>query len=303
MTPDQINGVISLYRKGGISCCKVAKIYGVTSRAINYLLKRSGVKVEGDLSIVNRIYSLNQEYFDIIDTEEKAYWLGFLYADGYNNEKINLVCLALQDQDQKHVEKFKIALGYGGPIRVSRVSLRKPNNADMYVVTMRSRNLSQKLAKLGCFQCKSLTLQFPNQDQVPHSLMRHFIRGYFDGDGCFMVNKNYTKKRTLFKKFCASIASSCYFCEGVKKFLALNLGVSCQIRGEKKYKHTTRELRVFNTEKVFVFLDWMYHGSTVYLDRKFNKYVAERLDVNTRRVGRGHKEIQKPQHSVVSGLL
>lgn len=62
-----------------------------------------------DLGIKNkgrRKYSLNEEYFDVIDNQNKAYYLGLLYADGCNNVQRYAIHLDLQIDDREIIEKF-----------------------------------------------------------------------------------------------------------------------------------------------------------------------------------------------------
>jgi len=61
-------------------------------------------RIQKSVSQAQRKYSLNENYFDEIDTSNKAYILGFLYADGYNNRINNTVVLSLFKQDREILE-------------------------------------------------------------------------------------------------------------------------------------------------------------------------------------------------------
>jgi hypothetical protein len=69
----------------GISSCKLAEQYGVSRWVIDDRLARAGVKHHKQGSLLRKCKNINEHYFDIIDTEEKAYFLGLLYADGCNH--------------------------------------------------------------------------------------------------------------------------------------------------------------------------------------------------------------------------
>ena len=56
--------------------------------------------------------------------------------------------------------------------------------------SIRNAQLHDSLIKQGCVPNKSLILTFPDINVVSEDLVRHFIRGYFDGDGCLSFNKN-----------------------------------------------------------------------------------------------------------------
>ena len=116
--------------------------------------------------------------FEIIDTEEKAYWLGFLYADGCVGSKEDKVELGLAEKDLKHIEKFRDFMNI-----TNKISYREKTKS--YRMSFRSAKCKQDLIDKGCIPKKSLILDFPNENQVPKHLIRHFIRGYFDGDGWF----------------------------------------------------------------------------------------------------------------------
>lgn len=120
----------------------------------------------------------NRYIFDKIDTEEKAYWLGFLYADGSVGSKEDKIELSLAACDYNHIQKFKDFIGLD-----NKISYRKKQNAYRY--SFRDKTFKEVLIKQGCVPKKSLILTFPTIDQVPVELIRHFIRGYFDGDGYF----------------------------------------------------------------------------------------------------------------------
>lgn len=131
-------------------------------------------------------YVYNKDYFEKINTSEKAYWLGFLYADGcitrfYKGEVLKSMSLeiTLKDADCEHLIKFKNALESNIPIQ-HRIITGK-YKADRIVVNC--TKICNDLIKLGCTPTKSLTLEFPKKDIIPQDFIRDFIRGYFDGDG------------------------------------------------------------------------------------------------------------------------
>jgi len=122
-------------------------------------------------------YNLNENYFDSIDCEEKAYWLGFLIADGYigiKKNKISYLSIDLQLSDIEHLEKFKKCVAYSGPI----FNDEKRNRCRLIITNM---HMANKLDELGISNKKSLTAKpiFFDNDL----LQRSFWRGCIDGDG------------------------------------------------------------------------------------------------------------------------
>lgn len=171
---------------------KLARKYKMSSIKICAILKLNNVKIvpAGYHKDYNK--KVNHDFFDKIDSEEKAYWLGFLYADGYNNTDFYQIEFALKEEDEYMVNLFKKSLSSTYRTIKKAVNL---NDKIFYSFrhTVYSKKISKDLEKLGCPKNKSLKLKFPTNDQVPEYLISHFMRGYFDGDGCisgtkFMLN-------------------------------------------------------------------------------------------------------------------
>lgn len=96
----QMDSILTLY-KSGLGETKIRNQNGVSIRHIRRTLKENGVK-----SIGTKRYDVDETFFEMIDTEEKSYWLGFLFADGYvriRNEKYGELKLKLQTKDKLHI--------------------------------------------------------------------------------------------------------------------------------------------------------------------------------------------------------
>ena len=106
--------------------------------------------------------------FNKIDTEEKAYWLGFLYADGSVGSKEDKIELGLAEKDLKHIEKFRDFMNI-----TNKISYRERTKS--YRMSFRSIQCKQDLINKGCVPKKSLILNFPNENQVTKLLIRHLI--------------------------------------------------------------------------------------------------------------------------------
>ena len=132
-------------------------------------------------------YEIDETFFQSIEQENQAYILGFLYADGCNQiyENTRYVSMCQLEQDKDILDKIKREMKFNNPDYV--VEVQKSNNKIKYKLQIYSRKISKDLEKLGVTANKSLTLQFPTF--IPDSLMPHFIRGYFDGDGCVWEGK------------------------------------------------------------------------------------------------------------------
>lgn len=154
----------------------IMKKYKISEQVFYNVLRHHKVKREN-----NRTLSVNTDTFKVIDTPEKAYWLGFLYADGYVSESNSVLELTLKESDKEHVETFRDFMMSDAKV-YERKSKIKGEIFTSYRVSICSQQVVSDLVQQGCYQNKSLTLEPPTN--VPSELIRHFIRGYFDGDGC-----------------------------------------------------------------------------------------------------------------------
>lgn len=120
-------------------------------------------------------YSFNENYFDSIDTIDKAYFLGLFAADGYNNVKKRRVVLQLQAVDKNIIDSFKEKLQSNHKL-YHLISKRK-NESDCYCLNLGSKHMCSKISfLLGCENNKSSNLQFPAIDD---NLLSHFLRRIF----------------------------------------------------------------------------------------------------------------------------
>lgn len=199
--------------------------------------------------------SFNVHYFDSIDCEEKAYWLGFLFADGAitTNGKSYDIELGLKLSDKKHVEKFAKAVG------------KENITIDSYRARciLGSKHMFNVLYNYGCTTRKSLTLQFPKLSIFKNKeLIRHFIRGYVDGDGCLSwANKEHTR-------CVVSILGTCNFLKGITDMFP----ATCKLSKNDKNQDITLVLS-YNGKLGFSFCKYLYENSTIYLQRKYERYL------------------------------
>lgn len=171
------------------SITKIASKYKIDRNALSNRLKELGYEV---INHQNKLL-FDDTMFDSIDTEEKAYWLGFWYADGYldsrplnpNTKPKYGLELSLKGKDFTHLEKFNIFMKHSK--NIVKISETKCGTTICkrcrWVVT--NKHLWQTLNSLGCTPKKSLTIVFPDSSIFKSpDLIKHFIRGYWDGDGC-----------------------------------------------------------------------------------------------------------------------
>ena len=238
-----------------------------------------------DLGIKNkgrRKYSLNEEYFDVIDNQNKAYYLGLLYADGCNNVQRYAIHLDLQIDDREIIEKFQSDICSNRPLRevikhdshIGDRIIKGENVKPQICLELSSKHLSESLEKQGMVQNKSLILTFPD---IPKSLYSHFIRGYFDGDGSFYTFSDNGLLRCGFK-----IISTLDFCNSVNKIFNEQLGIDLSVQLAHPNENTiTSVLQTLSKKNVIKIMDWLYCDANRYLERKHSKYLAFLENLNT----------------------
>lgn len=248
---DLLKDVLSLH-DSGVSANEIANRLGYNSVSVWTLLKKHG----RDTSL--QCYEVDLTFFDVIDTEEKAYILGLWYADGnVAPDKIRL-CMT----DREIIERAKEAFRYEGPI--IEIHPRKENRKTQYLLAISRKDLVAAITSKGCVPNKSLILTWPGDDIVPRHLIRHFARGYFDGDG-HLSDPN-GKSRVY-----ASVLGTREFLEGMSE--------SVGIPGYWSQRHPERENNNWTWSigkkcDISKLADWLYADATIFLRRKYDRYLS-----------------------------
>lgn len=244
-----------------ISCSDVSRKFGGTRCTVFNILKRNNIKIRKDRSVMQQKFSINQSYFDIVNTEDKAYFLGFMYADGNVSKgtRHNNIEMTLQEKDFAILEKFKYYLDCNKPL-IYKLS-KKSNQSNSKKLLIHNKRLHENLIRLGCVPNKSKILKFPTEKQVPKHLIRHFIRGYFDGDGSiYRKDDRYVS---------IDVYSSLEFNFGIRNCISDELKINDIKIFPRKSNGCSFRLHGDNAK---LFLDWIYKGATVFLQRKYKRY-------------------------------
>lgn len=205
-------------------------------------------------------YKLKEGIFDCIDSDEKAYWLGWYMTDGYNHQSKCCVALRLQEEDREILEKLKAFLETDTPIYTFKRGKYK------YVeLNICSPHFSDSLAKLGVIQCKVHNKSIPNIDD---KFIRSFLRGYFDGDGCVSIIPRKDRgvdSKTYQVTFTGNKEPIVFIENKLREELGLNV---------RKINPQHKSYSIHYGGKIICtkILNWLYKDATVYLQRKYNKY-------------------------------
>lgn len=260
--------IINDYCNLGLTLSQIAKNRNTTIPLLSRKLKAKGI----DVINYHNDSKFNEHVFDIIDTEEKAYWLGFIYADGYianiekqkNQKKLKYGFeLSLSFKDIEHLHKFNKFMEYKG----DNVKIGKSKLGDKNYQRCRwgvgNKHLWTTLNSLGCTPNKSLTLKFPELSIFKNKyLILPFIRGYFDGDGC--VSKYNRNGKT---RFTVSLLGTLKMLTPIRNLFFKENKLT---RNNKNNDITL--VYALSGQKAYTFLSIIYNNATIYLDRKYQKF-------------------------------
>ena len=258
---------------------EIGEILGRKEQAIRSKLHYLGLKKE--------IHHCNYNYFSIIDTEEKAYWLGFIYADGNVNKAKNTLTINLQARDKGHLVKLNKCLEGNYSVKVTK-DIRGDKTYWNARLSVYSTKLIKDLINNGVVPNKTSVMTFPT---IPNDLLHHFIRGYFDGDGTVCERKHKKGQSDL---SCSFVCGSQAFLESIRHILFSN-NINSYIvhdKGNKVY------LSLAGLQNPDNFLKYIYRDATICLDRKFEKTkylyqyldIERRLDLQSERTGKNKSE-------------
>ena len=237
----------------GLSKREIAKELNCSKSTVERRLKKANIQLP------NRHNSLkfDNTVFDCIDTEEKAYWLGFLYADGNIGSTTNNVELSLSAHDSAHLEKYRSFLNAPNSIAYSKITVQG-KQYERCRLTVTNKYFKQQLIRLGCYPRKTNLLVFNRDIFANPDLVYPFIRGYVDGDGCISFTK--TGRLNL------QIISSPTFLLGIKEIFP-------EFGSMVRDKRRDSCIRVIacSANKADKVLTKLYKGSTIYLERKYNR--------------------------------
>jgi len=239
---------------------------------------------------MKRLNNFNDDYFDCIDSEEKAYFLGFISADGCIVERTKiskLLSIHINRQDIKILEKFKTAICFTGNIFLCK------SKSEMCNIFCYSVKMVNDLSKYGVVPRKTKILKFP---ELPEHLIKHYMRGYFDGDGCISIHKD--KRFNNGDRGQVNIVSASFdFINEYINLLVKNAGVKrnniLDRKGDGSY-YVIDWAGLADVENIYHFL---YDNATIFLDRKkekFDKVMAiNSLKIRYRKIKQLERKINK----------
>lgn len=254
--------IIKLYQSGQ-STYKIADELNSHPQIIRTWLIKNNIP-RRSLSHAAQEWKLNEHYFDKIDTEDKAYFLGLLYADGCIT--LNTVSISLIETDRQILEAFSKALNSNKPLQYV---IKEGNRKPQYTLSITNQQIIKSLNKLGITPRKSFTCKFPKN--LPKSLVRHFIRGIFDGDGNIYKKLRYKSNRpNPHMSYSFSIVGTKNVIQTIQNIVSKQ----CKIKKNKLYnpKHMKGKncyiMTYYTKDELLKIRNYLYKDSNFYLKRK-----------------------------------
>ena len=243
-----------------------AKKFNVDRGTLSIHLKEMNIETNRKINKNGENYSnFNENFFEVIDTEEKAYWLGFLLADGSINSNRNQISIALSSIDRDHIIKFQKSINSRHNIcdylANNNVTNKKYPTSDL---VLHSKKMKDDLFNLHIHDNKT---KKEKPCEIPKNLIRHYIRGFFDGDGWISSYDRRIQDRCKNKKWELGFGSSFEMIDYISKHLSNTLNIAYK---EPK-KNCIYRIRYSSNSDIAKIIKYLYKDSTIYLNRKQNK--------------------------------
>ena len=255
----------------GKNALEISKILGFkySQPVYNYFKKKGWERLTREQYNFRTTYTVNQDFFNKIDTEEKAYILGFICADGHIDPKTHRLNITLQDSDYRLLERIREAMQSTHPIKRhiphSNPYVKRGNIVlEQCSLNINGKALLDPLISAGIGGKKTYTLDGSIIDIVPENFVRHFLRGFMDGDGNITWGKRYSSG----SKYIIQVAGNKDFLLGTfQKYFPSN----CRL-----YKYKTSKQcyawKLSDKKNVLEFLNYLYKDAKIYLERKYKIY-------------------------------
>jgi intein/homing endonuclease len=254
-TDESIKFMIDNYKT--MTYKEIAKHIGLTERQVKGKLNNMGY---------TKLREFNKGYFHEIDSELKAYLLGFIFADGWvthNTKQRNYEFgMELQSRDRCILEALNNELGGVHIISHSNptqrvICGRLTNIGHMDRLRVYSREFVEDLISHGIVPNKTHDCRIPS---FPKEFFFDFLRGYIDGDGCYSCKKNH-----IYMSLTCSSEDVLKWVQDVLK----TYNITTSVYKEKEYKY---KLYCTSYESMKSLINCMYHKDcTLYLTRKYDK--------------------------------
>ncbi|WP_036096581.1 DNA-binding protein [Leptospira weilii] len=293
--PNELKLLKKLVREGK-SGKELSQIFGRPIGGIFNKMRELSLKIKPKSKIENnlyrRFYNVNDTYFSLIDSQKKAYYLGWLITDGWvngiirNKDKVyksNKIGLKIKIEDVDVLEDFKRELETDSPIKYFKKSppqlLKNKITGKTSIIKagrqvgleVYSYQMQLDLSNYGVVPKKTYTVSFPKK--LPEKYYPGFIAGVISGDGCVYLHKKH-KRGSLLQ---CNIAGNLGLLKVIRKILIKNIGFNT----DKKILKCNSSVNLYllnlsQTETVKLYY-WLKKNNISLMDRK-NKIIEAYLN-------------------------
>jgi len=260
------NEIFDLYNQNK-NAKEIASILGFTyHQPIYNFFKR--YNLQHKKRVYKRKYTLNEDYFKIINTEQKAYILGFICADGYVTD--DRLIIYLSSIDTELLKSIRKEFSSNQPLkfhnRLNPYNIEK--TCEMVELQISSKNFVKPLLNMQLGNNKTYTLNSSILKFIPKYLIRDFLRGYFDGDGNVLYGKKYN----------SGVKYNINIC-GNEEFLLNTYQKYFPSTNKMYYEKKSKQMFVWklsSKQNVTQFLNYLYYNSKIHLKRKYKVYLKSK---------------------------
>jgi len=290
LNDDTLQLLIKKYTIDNYNLSKLAKEYKMTRYKVKKILKENNIEIR-DIYYYTRKYKIDANAFDNIDTEDKAYMLGFICADGciYDNKSL---AIGIHKRDIMVLMLLKRILNCETlPIR------NHSKNKNHIIIQVWNKQLVASLKKLGIVERKTFTISMPRN--MPENLHKHFWRGVIDGDGCVFLKERINNRNK--PTFTVTLIGSRFLMEDYVDFLkSLNITPLPKIKPCKSIWSV-----VICSKNAIMFCEKIYNDSDFCLQRKKEKFLnaVEMIKKQQRKLPKGMFFVGKKKKIKVAALL
>lgn len=251
---------------------EISEDLGISRVTLNKLIRNYAIEHEYKYNriVSSKRVACNVAFFDVIDTEEKAYVFGFFLADGWITSNSKRLGFAVRDVDVDILQKIQVVMEHTGNLR----KYVNSSGSKMVELNIGSKYIVNALTSIGVSTDKSFTADIPRN--IPSKLMPSLLRGLFDGDGSFSGG------------FPVLVTSSLSLKETIENYCSNNYGSTPSDYSQYPEGGVPRYRLGFKKDLVPL-LDDMYSNPSIVMNRKHESYINYRIKKST------EAEDKKPQ--------
>ena len=184
LSDEKVAELVSNYLSGEFTQNELSKKFEISTITITRIMNSKGYNDRGITRSNKKYIITNENFFETIDTPQKAYWLGFVVADGYISISDNRFGIELAKKDKDHLIKFKNALESNKGLE----ERKRKGRLTAYQFRLSSKKIINDLSELGITGNKTYNMKSMLK-KLDKDLQSHYLRGVFDGDGCIYLPK------------------------------------------------------------------------------------------------------------------